>query len=61
MKAATAELMAAVRALSSLSLEAAGAAARLALPQIGCSNSRRVWQPACASLSSVSSCMRCRV
>ena len=38
LKPAVAELMAAVRALPPLSMEALGAAARLSLPQIGCSN-----------------------
>ena len=36
--------MAAVRALPPLSIEAVGAAARLALPQIGCSNPECVRQ-----------------
>ena len=44
---AVAELMAAVRALPPLSMEAKGAAARLALPQIGCSNPRCVAAYAC--------------
>ena len=38
LRPAVAELMDAVRALPPLSMEAVGAAARLALPQIGCSN-----------------------
>ena len=38
LRPAVAELMAALRALPPLSMEAVGAAARLALPQIGCSN-----------------------
>ena len=42
LRPAVAELMAAVRALPPLSMEALGAAARLALPQIGCSNPRWV-------------------
>ena len=45
LKPAVAELMAAVRALPPLSMEALGAAARLSLPQIGCSN------PGCVSLA----------
>ena len=40
LKAAVAELMAAVRALPPLSMEAVNAAARLALPQVGYSNPR---------------------
>ena len=42
LRPAIAELMAAVRALPPLSMETVGAAARLALPQIGCSNLRWV-------------------
>ena len=42
LRPAVADLMAAVRALPPLSMETVGAAARLALPQIGCSNLRWV-------------------
>ena len=45
LRTAVAELMAAVRALPPLSMDAVGAAARLALPQIGCSNPRRAFRP----------------
>ena len=40
LRAEVAVVMAAVRALPPMSMDAVGAAARLALPQIGCSNIR---------------------
>lgn len=46
LRAAVAELMAAVRAMPPLSMEAVNVTARLALPQIGCSNLKCVSLPA---------------